>query len=332
MEEAVREEASVESGRKVSVAPMMDCTDRHFRYFLRLISRHVLLYAEMVTTGALLHGKRPRFLEFDPLEKPVAFQLGGSHPKQLGICSKIVEDAGYAEVNLNIGCPSGRVKEGGFGACLMVDPELVARCVDEMKRNVSIPVTVKTRIGIDQQDGYSQLHHFVATVSQAGCKIFIIHARKAWLKGFSPKQNRTVPPLIYDHVYRIKGDFPKLLILINGGITDLDQVENHLSKVDGVMIGRAAYQNPYLLAPVDRRFFNDSHPVPSRQKILDAYLPYVQQQLDAGLRLHQITRHLFGIYHAVPGARRWRSYLSESAFKKVATADPLIRAIEGIAA
>ncbi len=311
---------------------MMDCTDRHFRYFLRLISHHVLLYSEMVTTGALLHGKHPRFLEFDRLENPVAFQLGGSHPKELGICSKIVEDSGYDEVNLNVGCPSGRVKEGGFGACLMADPDLVARCVDEMKRNVSIPVTVKTRIGIDHQDSYSQLHHFVATVSQAGCNIFIIHARKAWLKELSPKQNRTVPPLIYDFVYRIKRDFPGLLILINGGITDLDQVEHHLSKVDGVMIGREAYQNPYFLSQVDQRFFNGGHPVPSRQNILDAYLPYVQQQLDAGVRLHQITRHIFGIYHAVPGARRWRSYLSESTFKKGASTDPLIQAIERIAA
>ena len=332
MEEVGYGEASVERGRKVSIAPMMECTDRHFRYFLRLISRHVLLYAEMVTTGALLNGNRQHFLDFDPLESPVAFQLGGSHPKELGTCSKIVEDAGYDEVNLNVGCPSGRVKEGGFGACLMADPELVARCVDEIKRNVLIPVTVKSRIGVDHQDSYSHLHHFVATVSQAGCKTFIIHARKAWLKGLSPKQNRTVPPLLYEYVYRIKRDFPKLLISINGGITGLDQFENHLSKVDGVMIGREAYQNPYFLAQVDQRFFNDSHPVPSRQKILDAYLPYVQQQLDVGVTLHQITRHIFGMYHAVPGARRWRRYLSESVFNKNASTEPLIRAMERFAA
>lgn len=332
MEEVVGEKSLVQRSRKVSIAPMMDCTDRHFRYFLRLISRHVLLYSEMVTTGALLHGKRPHFLEFDPLEKPVAFQLGGSNPKELGICSKIVEDSGYDEVNLNVGCPSGRVKEGGFGACLMADPELVGRCVDEIKRNVSIPVTIKTRIGIGQQDSYPQLHHFVATVAQSGCKTFIIHARKAWLKGLSPKQNRTVPPLLYDYVYRIKRDFPKLVILINGEITDLDQVENHLSKVDGVMIGREAYQNPYFLSQVDQRFFNDSHPIPVRQNVLDIYLPYVQQQMDAGVRLHQITRHIFGIYHAVPGARRWRRYLSESAFKNDASTEPLVRAIERIAA
>jgi len=324
--------ASVERSRKVSIAPMMDCTDRHFRYFLRLISRNILLYSEMVVTAALLKGNHRKFLDFDPFEKPVAFQLGGNDPKDLAVCSKIVEDTGYDEINLNIGCPSGRVKNGGFGACLMADPRLVAECVYEMQQTVSIPVTIKTRIGIDQHDSYSQLHHFVGSISKAGCKTFIIHARKAWLKGFSPKQNRIIPPLMYDFVYQIKNDFPQLSIIINGGIKDMDQVEDHLLKVDGVMIGREAYQNPYFLSQIDRRIFNDNHPILSRQQILNAYLPYVQKQLNAGVRLHQITRHIFGIYHAAKGARHWRSYLSDNTFKKHASTEPLIEAMARIAA
>ena len=295
------------------MAPMLDWTDRHCRYFLRLISRNVLLYTEMVTTGAVLHGDRDRLLSFDPLEKPLAMQLGGSEPDALAECARVVEAFGYDEINLNVGCPSNRVQRGRFGACLMTEPELVAQCVAAMSHTVTVPVTVKTRIGIDDQDSYEELAHFVRLVADAGCRTFIIHARKAWLSGLSPKENREVPPLRYDVVERIKRDFPALQIILNGGIQNLDEAEAHLPNFDGVMIGRAAYHNPYLLAAADQRLFGDDSPVPSRQAIIEGMLPYIQRVLEQGSRLHAITRHMLGLFHGQPGGRIWRRHLGEAA-------------------
>lgn len=295
---------------------MLDWTDRHCRFFLRLISKQALLYTEMVTTGALLHGDRQRFLQFDPSEHPLALQLGGSDPAGLAACAKMAEDFGYDEVNLNVGCPSDRVQNGSFGACLMAEPELVAECVGAMRKAVSIPVTVKSRIGIDDRDSYEELIKFIGTVAEAGCDTFIVHARKAWLKGLSPKQNREVPPLRYDTVYRLKQDFPTLQIVLNGGITTLDQAEDVLGNgVDGVMVGREAYHNPYILAEVDRRLFGASAEVITRAEIIEKLLPYIEQQRAEGVRLHSITRHILGLFHGEPGARSWRRHLSEHAVK-----------------
>lgn len=306
---------------------MLDWTDRHCRYFHRLISQHALLYTEMVTTGALIHGDHHRFLQFDAAEHPLAFQLGGSNPHDLALSAKMVEDYGYDEVNLNVGCPSDRVQNGRFGACLMAEPELVAECVAAMKQAVAIPVTVKSRIGIDERDSYEELAHFVATVAAAGCETFIIHARKAWLSGLSPKQNRDVPPLRYDVVYRIKQDFPQLAIILNGGITTLDQAEAILQYVDGVMVGREAYHNPYLLADVDRRFFGASAEPRSRDMIMQLLIPYIQQQLDDGVRLHSVSRHILGLFHGEPGARGWRRHLSENACKSGADIQVILDAL-----
>ena len=291
---------------------MLDWTDRHCRYFLRLISPHVLLYSEMVTTGAILHGPRKRLLDFDPTEKPLALQLGGSEPEALAECARIGADWGYDEINLNVGCPSDRVQLGRFGACLMAEPELVADCVAAMVRAVPIPVTVKTRIGVDERDSYEELVHFVRTVADAGCGTFIIHARKAWLSGLSPKENREVPPLRYDIAARIKQDFPGLNIVLNGGIQSLAEARTHLDTFDGVMIGRAAYHNPYLLAEAGS-LNDDSSPPPSRRTIAEAMLPYIERQLAEGVRLHGITRHMLGLFHGQPGGRIWRRQLGEAA-------------------
>ncbi len=301
--------------RTFCIAPMMDWTDRHCRYFHRLISQHAVLYTEMVTTGALIHGDRHRFLQFNPEEHPLALQLGGSNPQDLATCAKMAEDYGYDEVNLNVGCPSERVQNGRFGACLMVEPELVADCVAAMTHAVAIPVTVKSRIGVDDQDSYGELVSFVATIAQAGCETFIVHARKAWLSGLSPKENREVPPLRYDVVYQLKTDFPQLEIILNGGITTLDQAEEVLPHVDGVMVGREAYHNPYLLADVDRRFYGVQRKPLSREAILELLIPYVQQQLEAGVRLNSVTRHLLGLFHGRPGGRLWRRHISENVGK-----------------
>lgn len=296
-----------------SVAPMMDWTDRHCRFFHRLISRHALLYTEMVTTGALIHGDHHRFLQFNSAEHPLAFQLGGSNPRELALCATLVEDFGYDEVNLNVGCPSDRVQNGRFGACLMLEPDLVADCIAAMSAAVSIPVTVKSRIGVDERDSYEELVGFVAKVASAGCKTFILHARKAWLSGLSPKQNREIPPLNYDFVFQLKADFPQLAIIVNGGIINLCQAEKLLHRIDGVMIGREAYQNPYLLADVDNRFFNVAEPSKTRREIMDLLLPYIQEQAQNGVRLNSITRHVLGLFHGQPGARAWRRHLSENA-------------------
>lgn len=290
---------------------MLDWTDRFYRQFARQITRHTWLYTEMVTTGALLHGNRDRFLRFDPCEQPIALQLGGSDPAALAQCAKIAEQWGYDEVNLNVGCPSERVQEGSFGACLMAEPQLVADCVKAMRDVVSIPVTVKHRIGIDKVEEYDYLRNFVDVVAAAGCSTFIVHARNAILKGLSPKQNREIPPLKYDYVYRLKQQRPELEIIINGGITTLEQTDEHLRHVDGVMIGREAYHNPYLLVEADARYYGDHHAQPSRAEIIEALMPFVEQEVKDGVPLKIITRHILGLFQGMRGARYWRRQLSD---------------------
>lgn len=300
--------------RLISVAPMMDWTDRHGRYFLRLIASHVLLYTEMVTTGALLHGDRNYLLQFDPLEHPLALQLGGSDPQQLASCAKFAEDWGYDEVNLNVGCPSDRVQSGRIGACLMLQPQLVGDCIAAMRDAVKLPVTVKCRIGVDDYDSYEDLIHFIKTIAQAGCQAFIIHARKAWLKGLSPKENRETPPLQYEVVRQIKKDFSDLTIIINGGIRTLADIDEHLKSVDGVMIGREAYSNPYFLAEIGQRYF--ALPEKPRTQIVARLLPYVEKQLQGNIKLSHITRHILGLFYGQKGANKWRRHLSEQAYKE----------------
>ncbi|MEJ2528793.1 MAG: tRNA dihydrouridine(20/20a) synthase DusA [Gammaproteobacteria bacterium] len=312
--------------RKLSIAPMLDWTDRHYRYFARLITKHTLLYSEMVTTGALLHGDRERFLQFDPSEHPIALQLGGSDPSALAECARMAQEWGYDEVNLNVGCPSDRVQSGRFGACLMLEPDLVAECISSMQDAVTIPVTVKHRVGIDQDDSYETLHRFVSTVAAAGCHTFIVHARNAWLQGLSPKENRDVPPLRYEIVHRLKLDFPDLEIIINGGIKSLDAAEEQLQQLDGVMIGREAYQNPWILAEADRRLFGDDHPIPSRHQIIEQLIPYARQESSRGNSINQITRHILGLFQGQPGARAWRRHISENAHRKGATPDLITQA------
>lgn len=302
--------------RLISIAPMLDWTDRHCRFFLRLLSRRVLLYTGMVTTGAMLHGDPQRFLAYDPVEHPLALQLGGSNPDELAQCARIAADWGYDEVNLNIGCPSDRVQSGRFGACLMAEPALVSDCVAAMRLAADLPVTVKTRIGIDERDSYEELTDFVGRVAMGGCQVFIIHARKAWLRGLSPKENREIPPLHYEVVHRLKRDFPSLTVVLNGGLTTLDQVAKQLQEVDGVMIGRAAYENPYWLTEVDSRFFGLRTSPPSRHQVVEAFLPYIEDQLRRGTPLHCMTRHILGLFQGVPGARAWRRTLSEQACQR----------------
>ncbi len=314
--------------RTFSVAPMLDWTDRHCRYFYRLMSKQALLYTEMVTTGAIIHGNQQRFLQFNQEEHPVAFQLGGSDPDDLATCARIVEQYGYDEVNLNVGCPSDRVQNGMFGACLMAKPELVAECVAAMRKVVSIPVTVKSRIGIDEMDSYQELVHFIATVTEAGCDTFIVHARKAWLQGLSPKQNREIPPLRYDVVHRLKREFPHLEIILNGGITSLETAQEQLQHVDGVMLGREVYQRPYILTEVDEKFFVANDSVTSRQEIVLELIPYIQRQLQDGVRLNSIVRHILGLFHGVPGAKGWRRYISENAHKTGANENVILQALK----
>ncbi len=314
--------------RTLSIAPMLDWTDRYYRYFARLITRHTLLYTEMVTTGALIHGDRQRFLEFDPSEHPIALQLAGSDPAALAQCSRMAKDQGYDEVNLNVGCPSDRVQSGRFGACLMLDPALVAECITAMQDSVSIPITVKHRIGIDQDDSYETLHRFVTTVSATGCNTFIVHARNAWLQGLSPKENRDIPPLRYEIVQRLKRELPHLEIIINGGIKTLDAAEQQLQHLDGVMIGREAYQNPWLLAEADRRLFGDGHPIPSRHQIIEQLMPFVEQEFTRGIPINRITRHILGLFQGQPGAKAWRRHISENAHRKGATPELITQAAQ----
>ena len=300
---------------RFSVAPMMDWTDRHCRFFHRLLTRRALLYTEMLTTGAVLHGERARLLAFDPAEHPVALQLGGCEPRALAEAARIGEDFGYDEINLNVGCPSDRVQEGRFGACLMAEPALVADCVATMKAAVRVPVTVKCRIGIDEQDPAAALFGFAAEVRAAGTDALIVHARKAWLKGLSPKENREVPPLDYALVHRLKAAHPDLPIILNGGIASLDQAQAELGGLDGVMMGRAAYQEPWRLLAVDPVFFGEPAPFASGKDAALALMPYIERELAKGVRLSAITRHVLGLFRAVPGARAFRRHLSTEAAK-----------------
>ncbi|MEO1689977.1 MAG: tRNA dihydrouridine(20/20a) synthase DusA [Cyanobacteria bacterium J06631_6] len=299
----------------LSIAPMMDRTDRHYRYFMRQITRRTLLYTEMIVAQAIIHGDRPKLLDFSLAEKPLVLQIGGDNPLQLAECAKIGEDWGYDGINLNIGCPSPRVQSGNFGACLMTQPELVAEAVEKMQQAVKIPVTVKHRIGVDECDRYEDMVNFISTVSEAGCSNFSIHARKAWLQGLSPKENRDVPPLRYEDVYRLKQDFPQLFIEINGGITTLEQAKTHLQSVDGVMIGRMAYDRPYTFATADRDIFNEDVTPKSRPEIVEAMLPYIDYWIGKGTRLNSITRHMLQLFAEQPGTKAWKRYITENACK-----------------
>jgi tRNA-dihydrouridine synthase A len=305
---------------RFSIAPMMEWTDRHCRFFHRLLTRRTLLYTEMITTGAVLHGDRARLLAFDPAEHPVALQLGGSDPRQLAQCARIAADLGYDEVNLNVGCPSDRVQEGRFGACLMAEPALVGDCVAAMTGSVKIPVTVKCRIGIDEQDPEEALETLTNAVEQAGVAALIVHARKAWLAGLSPRENRDVPPLDYARVYRLKAAHRGLAVVINGGVLDLDQVRTHLAHLDGVMMGRAAYQEPWRLLEVDLLLFGEPARFASPREAAEALIPYLERELARGTRLHAITRHVLGLFRGVPGARAFRRHLATEGVKPGADA------------
>lgn len=316
------------SSHTFSVAPMMDWTDRHCRYFHRQLTRRALLYTEMVTAQAVIHGDRKRLIGFSPAEHPIALQLGGSDPGKLADAAELGEARGYDEINLNVGCPSDRVQEGRFGACLMAEPHLVAECVASMQARVSVPVTVKCRIGIDDQDSERDLQRFIDIVAgEAGCGTFIVHARKAWLQGLSPKENREVPPLDYSRVHRLKQSRPELTIIVNGGVGSLEEAEAQLRHVDGVMLGRAAYQTPYLLAEVDRRIFGEAALSPSRREAAEAMLDYVAKHIAAGGRLNNITRHMLGLYHGRPRARAFRRHLSEHGTGENANVDVLREAL-----
>ena len=303
----------MDASHQFCVAPMMDWTDRHDRFFLRLITRHARLYTEMVTADAIRFGDRVRLLDFDAAEHPLALQLGGSDPVTLAEAAKIGEDWGYDEINLNVGCPSDRVQSGAFGACLMREPDLVAECMAAMREAVNIPVTVKCRIGVDDQDPETALPQLVTSCREAGVEVFIIHARKAWLEGLSPKENREIPPLDYPLVYRLKQQFPDISIIINGGIETLDQTQKHLAQVDGVMVGRAAYKTPYFMADIDRLIFGAGEAPLSRDEIVERLIPYAEKLVAQNIPLHALTRHLMGLYQGCPGGRLWRRYLSENA-------------------
>ena len=318
--------------RRLSVAPMMDCTDRHFRYLIRLVTRHTLLYTEMVTSAALVHGRRDHLLDFAEEEHPIALQLGGSDSGELARCARFAADRGFDEINLNVGCPSDRVRRGRFGACLMAEPDVVARCVEAMIAAGGLPVTVKTRIGIDDRDRYEDLVEFVEAIAGAGCRTVIVHARKAWLSGLSPKENREIPPLRYDIVYRLKGDFPALEIIVNGGIVSLDAAIAHNERADGSMMGREAYRNPFVLADADRRMFGSgAATTPDRTEVAGRMEAYARREVEHGARLHHVTRHMLGLFHATSGARRWRRHLStEAAHRNDATViDEALRQIGG---
>jgi tRNA-dihydrouridine synthase A len=313
--------------RRFAIAPMMDWTDRHCRVFHRLMTRRARLYTEMLTTGAILHGDRQRLLGFDISEHPVALQLGGSDPGDLAKAAKIGEDFGYDEINLNVGCPSDRVKDGRFGACLMAEPDLVAQGVAAMKRAVRIPVTVKCRLGIDDQDPEIALDALARSVVAAGADAVIVHARKAWLNGLSPKENRDIPPLDYDRVYRLKASLPDTPVIINGGIASLEEAKHHLRHVDGVMLGRAAYQEPWRLLAADPEFFGEAAPYATMKDVFEAVMPYIERELASGTRLHSITRHFVGAFHGVPGARAFRRHLAENGVRPGAGANVLRDAI-----
>ena len=318
---------NLQRAHRFSIAPMMEWTDRHCRFFHRLLTRRALLYTEMITTGAVLRGNRARLLAFDPAEHPVAVQLGGSDPRALAESARICADLGYDEINLNVGCPSDRVQEGRFGACLMAEPELVGECVAAMNAAVNVPVTVKCRIGIDQQDPEESLDTLTRNVVAAGAEALIVHARKAWLDGLSPRENRDIPPLDYDRVYRLKRAWPALNVAINGGIGSVEDGAKHLSHVDGVMMGRAAYQEPWRLLQVDPLIYGTPTPFVSPKAAIEAFIPYVERELAQGTRLHAMTRHMLGLFHAVPGARAFRRHIATHAVKPGAGAEVLRDAV-----
>ena len=322
---------SIGPDHRFSIAPMMEWTDRHCRSFHRGLTRRARLYTEMITTGAVLRGDRARLLAFAPDEQPVAVQLGGSDPRALSEAARICADFGYQEINLNVGCPSDRVQARRFGACLMAEPELVADLIAAMGASAKVPVTIKCRIGIDDQDGEESLDRFIDAVARGGCRTFILHARKAWLDGLSPKENRDVPPIDHDRVYRMKARRPDLTIIVNGGIGSFSEAEEHLTHVDGVMLGRAAYQDPYILAEVDRRLFGKDEPAPSRLDVLDSFMPYVEAELARGVRLNQMTRHILGLFHGQPRARAFRRVLAENAHLDGAGID-VLKAARDVAA
>jgi tRNA-dihydrouridine synthase A len=321
---------SSKSLHPLSVAPMMDRTDRHCRYFLRQISKRTLLYTEMVTSAAILHGDREKLLGFDRAEQPISLQVGGDNPPDLAKCAQIAEEFGYDEINLNVGCPSSRVQNGNFGACLMLQPERVAECIGAMASATRIPVTVKHRIGVDEIDRYEDLVNFVSIVSQVKCQRFSVHARKAWLQGLSPRENREVPPLRHADVHRLKRDFPHLSIEINGGFTNLDQVKEQLQSVDAVMIGRAIYDCPYLLALADREIYGETTPIPSRHQIVMAMLPYIDTWVRRGWKLHSITRHMLQLFHGQSGSRSWRRVLTEQSVLPGAGVEVVKQALKGV--
>lgn len=315
---------------RFSVAPMLDWTNRHCRFFLRQLSHRTLLYTEMVTTGALLLGKID-YLNYNDSEHPLALQLGGSEPDALARCAKIAEEQGYDEINLNVGCPSNRVKNGRFGVCLMAEKEQVAACIAAMRDAVSIPVTVKTRIGIDNQDSYAFLCEFIDTVAtRGGCSTFIIHARKAWLSGLNPKENREIPSLDYDRVYQLKRDFPTIIVMINGGVKTLHEAKKHLQRLDGVMMGREAYKNPGILVQVDSKLFGEVDPLPNQRSVIEAMLPYIEQELSRGAMLGHITCHMLGLFQGMPGARQWRLYLRGHANRPGAGPEVVVAALSRI--
>lgn len=314
---------------KFSVAPMLDWTDRHCRYFLRLLSKNTVLYTEMVTTGAIIHGKGD-YLGYNKEEHPVVLQLGGSDPEAMAHCAAIAEHRGYDEVNINVGCPSDRVKNGSFGACLMAMPETVAECVSAMQSKVSIPVTVKCRIGIDDMDDYEGLSHFVRLVAGGGCEHFIVHARKAWLQGLSPKQNRDIPPLNYERVYDLKKEFQHLQISINGGVNTLSDAQQHLQSIDGVMMGREVYSNPYILSEVDATIYGSTNTIPSREEIVLQMTAYIKEQVASGSRVWHIARHVLGLFQGQAGGRIWRRYLSQNGTQRDVSTDLLMHAYEKV--
>ena len=317
---------AVLSGHRFSIAPMLDWTDKHCRYFHRLLSQHAVLYTEMVTTGAIIHGSGD-YLAFNEEEHPLVLQLGGSNPADMAHCAKLAEQRGYDAVNINVGCPSDRVQNGMFGACLMAQPQLVADCIKAMQDVVDIPVTVKTRIGIDDSDEYQFLQDFVATIADAGCQQLVVHARKAWLKGLSPKENRDIPPLNYQRVYQLKHDFPQLDISINGGIKTLQQAREQLQYLDGVMVGREAYSNPLLLSEVDALIYGSTTTPLTAHQVVQQMLPYIERQMQQGARFWHIARHMLGLFQGVPGARQWRRLLSEKGHLSDATPELMLQAL-----
>ena len=305
------------------IAPMMECTDRHYRYLARLLTQKSMLYTEILTTGALLHGNREQLLKINSCEHPVALQLGGSNPSEMAKCSELASEFGYDEVNVNVGCPSNRVQAGKFGACLMLEPEIVAKCIKAMKSVTDIDITVKTRIGVDDQDSYENFSKFIAVITEAGCDTVIVHARKAFLSGLSPKENRTIPPLCYEYVHQLKQEFSHLKVIINGGLNDFNVILKQLENLNGVMIGRKAYEDPYFLAQVDTKIFNDTKKLISRLELLTEYLEYTQLQLDEGVPLNRLMRHTLGIFTGVAGAKTWRRFLSENVHKAGTTLDSI---------